>query len=424
MGTKATCINMMETERCEPIEIVVGEGIPQDQKMSFVGYMVSTSTHRDSFNPANACSGRMSNNSNYKFSDNDDSHQYEALRRYSDFHWLAAQLRAYAPHVPLPPLPPKAGISGTLSRHEVSLRRLLLWRFLNKVGAHPTLSSLKVFRDFLTREYGFNHGDGYTEAPAEGSPAPVKKTSWLNKMKAKVASTPADLKLYEHPSYENQVPQLKQLGDLLQNTLLRVRLSQPLDDVADATAAMCDAFIQLTTSEESHPSKYVFQALARVLKESTRVRDMENETFTCQLVSTPAQCHEMLVTEAQSVMSARAGALAGVAAAVGQVREDGKEMIAARDELIQEEFERLQQDIARDLFIMVKAHATARKRLVQEELQYWDGLDGLVQDEEAMMRGVAAAAQAHNDSKREAAAAEHPGVPGMAGSSFVTGAGY
>ena len=61
----------------------------------------------------------------------------------------------------------------------------------------------------------------------------------------------------------------------------------------------------------------------------------------------------MLVTEAQSVMSARAGALAGrrrlwltvarllsgletgVAAAVGQVREDGKEMIAARDELIQ-----------------------------------------------------------------------------------------
>ena len=255
-----------------------------------------------------------------------------------------------------------------------------------------------MFRDFLTREYGFNHGDGYTEAPVEGSPAPAKKTSWLNKMKAKVdpycaashcaachctashcaashcaashcaashcaafhcaathctashctashctashctashctashctashctashctashctashcaashtvfilllslatvwvsclmsltrwaelllraqvASTPADLKLYEHPSYENQVPQLKQLGDLLQNTLLRVRLSQPLDDVADATAvcaaecdvcgresyailqALCDAFIQLATSEESHPSK-------------------------------------------------------------------------------------------------------------------------------------------------------------------------
>ena len=48
------------------------------------------------------------------------------------------------------------------------------------------------------------------------------------------------------------------------------------------------------------------------------------------------------------------------------------------------------------------------QRLVQEELQYWDGLDGLVQDEEAMMRGVAAAAQAHNDSKRVHAHLLHP----------------
>ena len=110
-------------------------------------------------------------------------------------------LQATAPEVPLPPIPPKGGLKGGMNRHELALRRLLLWKFLDQCSRHPVLGDLDVLRDFLTRSFGFNksceyaHGAccgllGYSpmqlEAASEVAAAPAPKASWMDKMKAKV----------------------------------------------------------------------------------------------------------------------------------------------------------------------------------------------------------------------------------------------
>ncbi|XP_019745613.1 sorting nexin-7-like [Hippocampus comes] len=86
-----------------------------------------------------------------------DSCEYEVLRRYQDFLWLRSRLEESHPSLIVPPLPEKFVMKGMVERFTddfIDTRKKALHRFLNKIAEHPTLSSSRHFRLFLTAQVG------------------------------------------------------------------------------------------------------------------------------------------------------------------------------------------------------------------------------------------------------------------------------
>ncbi|XP_019745520.1 sorting nexin-7-like, partial [Hippocampus comes] len=84
-----------------------------------------------------------------------DSCEYEVLRRYQDFLWLRSRLEESHPSLIVPPLPEKFVMKGMVERFTddfIDTRKKALHRFLNKIAEHPTLSSSRHFRLFLTAQ--------------------------------------------------------------------------------------------------------------------------------------------------------------------------------------------------------------------------------------------------------------------------------
>merc|ERR1711934_847354 len=244
------------------------------------------------------------------------------MRRYSDFIWLCDQLRAAAPEVPLPALPPKSGLGGGLNRHEKALRRLLLWKFLHMCAHHPSLCELEVLRDFLTRGFGFNKTKAYAnETASQVSAAPPPKASWMDKMKAKVKSTPVDMKPFEVPSYNSKIQSCHQLASMIQKTLLTKTkdVDAALSHTADAVAEMTESFIVASEplEHQNEECNLVFTKLAEALRDNSRVKDLQNENFTCHLASQPAHAHYMLQDAVNRVATDRQALYASTMSMVG-----------------------------------------------------------------------------------------------------------
>ena len=104
--------------------------------------------------------------------------QFNVMRRFRDFDWLASQLAQKFPGAIVPPLPDKQvaqtqtmRVSGSVSAEWLEERRAQLERFVQRVAAHPALHRAPDFHIFLEATEG--DLDAYKESARLARPAPI-----------------------------------------------------------------------------------------------------------------------------------------------------------------------------------------------------------------------------------------------------------
>eukprot|EP00656_Telonema_subtile_P057732 TRINITY_DN9567_c0_g1_i6.p1 TRINITY_DN9567_c0_g1~~TRINITY_DN9567_c0_g1_i6.p1 ORF type:complete len:203 (+),score=40.69 TRINITY_DN9567_c0_g1_i6:663-1271(+) len=196
-------------------------------------------------------------------------------------------------------------------------------------------------------------------------------------MKAKVKSTPEDMKAFERVPYAPGVDRCNHLATTLKRTLVKAnRIDAALSLVADASAELAQAVIIRSTEDDRESGiPGACETLAHALTNMSKVRDLQNESFSCHLASQPLQNHHLLTESVNRVTSDRQSIFAACCTAVGSTREDQKKSLGQLDEDIAAELEVAQGFVLSDTKAMLKQHVAARKMLIRQELEHWDKIE-------------------------------------------------